>query len=399
MEADTVIIGSGPAGLAAAAFSPRGAVVLETRKHPGWKILVSGNGRCNVTNTFSEKEFLARLDPGSRSVKYALGAFGPAKIRKWLSELSCPTVVENDWEVYPESDTAKSVLDALVAAVEANGSEIHTFTGVTHIAHDGHGFVLQTNDGDISCLRLVVAAGSPARGRPQPLLEDAILLVGHSLKPWVPGLAGVPLRDNPFCGLDGISFPGRVRIDDKWFPEGDILITNDGLSGPAVMNAAACIFRRYAEGGGDEFAVDLYPGEPRRQTESVLLGLREGHPRMEILSAISELLPRRLARRVCEIAGASSVTASQLARSAASVLAGLIHEFPCTIDHAPPLSKAFAASGGVPLDEVDMRTMQSRIVPGLFFAGEILDYNAPSGGFNITLALATGRLAGMSLRA
>ncbi len=399
MQTDTVIIGSGPAGLAAAAFSPKGAFVLEAKKFPGWKVLVSANGRCNVTNTFSEKEFLSMLDPESRSVKYALGAFGPAKIREWLSELSCPTVVHNDCEVYPKSNTAASVLDALVAAVEANGSEILPSTRVTHLAHDGSAFVLQTKGGDISCRHLIIAAGSPAWDRPQPQLEDAILLLGHSLRPWVPGLAAVPLRDNPFHDLDGISFPGRVRVDDTWFPEGDILITDDGLSGPAVMNTSAFIFRRYAAGGGDEFALDLHPEQPRARTESLLLGLRDQNPKMEIQSAISELLPRRLARRVCEISGGASVTASQVTRGAASALAGLIHEFPCTIDHVPSLAKAFVASGGVPLDEVDMRTMHSKIIPGLSFAGEILDYNAPSGGFNITLALATGRLAGISLRA
>lgn len=399
MNTGTVIIGSGPAGLAAAAFSPGGAVVLEEKKHPGWKILVSGNGRCNVTNTCTETEFLQRLETGSRPVRYALGAFGPAKVREWLSGLSCPTVVENGFEVFPESDTAASVRDALVAAAERNASQIRTSSAVTRVARDGDGFVVATASGDISCRNLIIAAGSPAWGRPHPELEEAIVLFGHTLQTWVPGLSGVPLRDNPFDGLDGISFRGRVRVADKWYGVHDVLVTSGGLSGPAVMNAAGSIFKRFAAGQGGDFALDMRGDIERRLTERMLLGLRDESPRMEVRSAVERFLPRRLAGRICEIAGASSVTASQLTRKTASALAAALHEFPCAVDHVPPLAKAFVASGGVPLDEVDMRTMRSKTMPGLSFAGEILDYNAPSGGFNITLALATGRLAGMHARA
>jgi hypothetical protein len=396
-EIENVIIGAGPAGLAAAAFAPGGALVLEGRDAPGWKILISGGGHCNVTNTFTSEEILRRLGPAGRPMKYALGAFGPEGIRAWLAELGCPTVIRNDWEVYPKSNRAADVLDTLLAAAAANGSEVACGARVTDIKRFGGGFAVSTREGAVHCRRLLIATGTPAWGRPQPIFDEILGRLGHAVRPWVPALCPLRLKDNPFRGLDGISFTGRVGIEGKWREPDEMLITDEGLSGPAALNASAAIFRRFAENAANGFTVDFAPGQSAAETVAALLALRVSHPRATAAAGLAGLLPKRLAERLAKIAGLSEVPSPQLKKSEAERLAALVHSFACAVFEMPSLAKGFVASGGIPLAEVNARTMESRIVRGLFFAGEILDYDAPSGGFNITLALSTGRLAGLNM--
>jgi len=396
-DVEHVIIGSGPAGLAAAAFGPTDALVIEARQSPGWKILISANGRCNVTNTFPPGEFLHRVMRGSRQLKTALGAFGPEDIRAWLADLGCPTVVQNGWEVYPKSNRAADVLQALLNTAAANGAQLLCDARVTSVKKTSGGFVIGTRHGEISCRRLLVAAGSPAWGRPQPQFDQSLGRLGHTLRPWVPGLCPIPLTDNPFDGLEGISFTGSMILEGKSGEADEILLTGDGLSGPAALNASARVFRRLYDGDGDDFALDLFPAQSRGGTLQWLLDSRRSHGPRAVPAILADAFPKRLAVRLAEISGAAEVPAAQLKRSDAERLSDLLHSFPCRVAGMPSLAKGFAASGGIPLEEVDTKTMQSKIVRGLFFGGEILDYDAPSGGFNITLALATGRLAGLSM--
>jgi len=400
VEAENVIIGSGPAGLAAAAFAREPALVLEGRESPGWKILISGDGHCNVSNTFAPEEFLRRMGSGGRQLKYALGAFGPDEVRAWFANRGCPTVVRDEWEVFPKSNRAEDILETLLAAAEKNGSEVLCGGRVTGIARaSGSGFIVHARSEEIRCRRLVIAAGTPAWGRPQPQFEDALRRLGHTVRPFVPGVCAVALEGNPFEGLAGLSFKGRVSVAGKWKDADEILITDDGLSGPGVMNPSAGIYRRLYDGEGGEFEVDFLPGPGAAETVKMFLALRQSAPRAFMRTALGEVMPKRLAARLAEIAGVADVTASQLTKPEAGRLAACVHHFKCNVVEMPSLAKAFVASGGMPLEEVNMRTMESRIVRGLYFAGEILDYDAPGGGFNITLALATGRLAGLQLAA
>ena len=396
MDRETVIIGAGPAGLAAAAFAPGGAVVLEARKSPGWKILISGGGHCNVTNTLSAADFLRRLGPSGRPLRYALGAFGPREIRAWLAERGCPTVVLEDWHVYPKSNRAADVLGALVSAALENGSHVICGARVTDIRKLGGAFVVRVRKDEFRCSRLIVAPGTPAYDRPQVDLENLLRRLGHTVRPFVPALAPVPLADNPFRGLAGVSLPARLCVEGRWTDVDEVLFTDDGLSGPAVLNTSARINRRLAEGHGGDFLLDLFPQGKCGDTARALLSLRNAHPRSGVSRALDALLPKRLSTRLVELARFESLTASQLKKVDADRLAALVHSFPCRASAIAPLAKGFAASGGIPLGEVNPRTMESKIVRGLFFAGEILDYDAPSGGFHVTVALATGRLAGLS---
>ncbi len=401
MEAENVVIGSGPAGLAAAAFARGGALVLEARKEPGWKILASGGGHCNVTNTLAPAEFLRRLASGARFLKAALHGFPPEAIRTFLAEHDCPTVVRDGWHVYPKSNRAADVLAALVDAAAGNGSEVFTAARVGAISKTAQGFAIEVKGDTVRCRRLLVASGSPASDRPRPEFDRILERLGHAVRPWVASLAPVPLGDNPFEGLAGVSFEGRVAVAGKWREPGDVLVTDEGLSGEAVMNASGAINRAISDGGSGAFALDLLPGQSRMETEALFERLRSEHPRALAERALEPVLPNRLAARVAALAGLSGegsqpVVISQLRRDQRDRAVALVHEMALEAARALPPARGYAASGGIPLEEVNPRTMESRIVQGLYFAGEMLDYDAPSGGFNITLALATGRLAAAS---
>jgi hypothetical protein len=406
IQADNVVIGAGPAGLAAAALAPGGAMVLEARREPGWKILVSGGGRCNVTNTYAPDEFLARVR-GGRFLKPAVHGFGPKAIRSFLAEHGCPTVVREDGHVYPKSNKAEDVLTALLDALGENGSEVFAGARVTGIRRTETGFALDVKGDQVLCRRLLVAAGSPAADRPRPDLDAILARLGHTVRPWVAALAPVVLADNPLRGLEGLSFCGRLNVSGRWRESDEVLITNDGLSGPAVLDASAEINRRVADDGGHDFLLDTLPGLGREETVALFTRLREGHPKAAVDRALEGVLPKRLAARLVEIAEAAggrpgggretaTATASQLSREERDRLVETLHALPLRAATIAPLSRAYAASGGVPLEEVNARTLESKSVPGLYFAGEILDYDAPTGGFNMTIALATGRLVAAS---
>lgn len=394
---ENLIIGAGPAGLAAAVFGPTGSLILEARNSPGWKILIAANSRCNVTNTFAPAEFLRRMLSGGRQLKTALGSFPTDAVRSWLSTIGCPTVVENDWEVYPKSHKASDVLAALLSAAGRNSADVVCDARVTAVYRGVTGFSVETREVRFQCERLLVAAGTPAWSRHGQGLDESLRNLGHSVREWVPGLCPIPLAKNPFKDLDGISFTGRLTVAERRFDADEMVFTDEGLSGPGALNPSAAVFRRFREEGKDEFHLDLAPSSDEKQTADALLASRGEGGKRDVWTALAEFLPKRLAMRLVDAAGLSRVSRAQLRREAAEKLARFVHAFPCRVAGMPSTAKGFVASGGVLLDEVNMKTMESKVLPGLFFAGEILDYDAPSGGFNITIALATGRLAGLHL--
>ena len=278
-------------------------MVLEARREPGWKILVSGGGRCNVTNTLAPGEFLGRVPRGGRFLRQALHDFGPEAIRKFLAKHGCPTVVRDGWHVYPKSNKAADVLTALVDALGENGSEVFAGARAAGIRRTETGFVVDVKGDEIACRRLLIAAGSPASDRPRPEFDAMLTRLGHTMRPWVAALAPVPLADNPFRGLEGLSFPGRLGIAGKWLKPDEVLVTDDGISGPAVMDASAEINRRMRDGEGDAFVLDALPGLGREETAALFPRLREAHPKAGVERALDEVMPKRLAARMVELAG------------------------------------------------------------------------------------------------
>ena len=389
---DLAIVGAGAAGLAAAIFAAEadpglGVVLLDGAPRIGAKILVAGGGRCNVTHeTVRPGDF-----HGSRPfVKNVLAAFdAPAAVR-WLEDLGVPLKKEPTGKLFPVSDRARDVLDALVRRAGVLGVEIRTGWKVGEIAATPEAFRI---DGRLAARKVVLAAGGrsvPKSGSDGSGYALASAL-GHSVTPTHPALVPLVLDDRYFhASLSGVSQEVALtvhvggRVADR--RTGSLLWTHFGVSGPVVLDAS----RTWVANPGAVMRIALFPGESFDDVERRLLGERRS-----VGSALAERLPIRVAEALSRHAGVDP--GARVPRIPRESRRRLVHaltalELPVVRDRG--WNYAEVTAGGVPLAEVDFRTMASKRTPGLFLAGEILDCDGRIGGFNFQWAWATGFLAG-----
>ncbi len=397
------ILGAGAAGLMAAIWAgraaPAGARVqlLEGAKEPGRKILISGGGRCNVLPSVSEPaDFHTQ---GSRNVLRRLLASWPRdeQQRFFEQDLGLPLQLEEEsGKLFPAAQRARVVADRLVEAARAAGAELLCPWRAATIEHGGAEFVLRSDDGrETRADRLILATGGksvPKTGSDGLGYQFAREL-GHSLLPVYPALVPLSTGDARFTALAGIALPVRwsARAGGKVLEERtrELLFTHHGFSGPAVLDASHWHARERAEirvaWGG------LGREEWARQLEAGAGGRRS------VAAALGERLPARLAETLCQIAGVAAGTqVAQLDRARRDRLLTALADFPLPVSGDRGFAVAEVSGGGVPLEEVDPRTLESRKCPGLFLCGEILDVIGRIGGYNFQWAWATGRLAGES---
>lgn len=397
------IIGAGAAGLMAAIWagrtSPPGTSVLllDGAKEPGRKILISGGGRCNVLPARSEPaDFHTQ---GSRNVlRRLLDSWKREEQQRFFEEdLRLPLVLEADSDkLFPASQRARTVLDRLLEAARAARVELHCPWRVAALTKDGAEFVLRSEDGqELRADRLILASGGksvPKTGS-DGLGYSFAQSLGHSLLPTYPALVPLSTHDARLTALAGISLPVRwsARVGGKVMEERarEMLFTHHGFSGPAMLDASHWFTRDQAE-------IRIAWGALGREEWSrILVGGAAG--RRSVGAALSEHMPARLAEALCVIAEVPAGTqVAQLDRPRRERLLAALSDFPLPISGDRGFAVAEVTGGGVPLSEVDPRTLESRACPGLFLCGEILDVIGRIGGFNFQWAWATGRLAGES---
>lgn len=411
MDVDLLIVGGGAAGLAAAIFAGEAArgsglriAVLDGARKPGAKILVSGGGRCNVTN-----ERVAPDDyfGGPRTaIRNVLRAFDEARTIAWMRELGVALKLEPTGKYFPVTDSARTVLDALLRGVERAGVRLHAGARVSSIRHADGGFAVALADGggEWRASRLILATGGlslPKSGSDGWGVAAARRL-GHSIVPMTPALSPLVLRAGAspggrFADFAGVTLDLRLSLHA---PGGRIaqsftdstLFTHFGLSGPAPLNLSRHILQaRLAEPGA---AWRTTIGHPRfanaEEADAWLLGQAGANPRRPAAAALRELFPERLADALSEGNERLSDLPRERRRRIAANIAAL------EIDVAGDRGYSFAetTAGGVDLREVDVRTMESRVLPGLHLCGEMLDVDGRIGGFNFQWAWASGHLAG-----
>ena len=413
-HADVAIIGAGAAGLFAAAWVGRQArgqgrplsiVALDGARKLGAKILVAGGGRCNVTHwRVAETDFAGSTSPAIRKV---LARFTVDDTVAFFKAAGVELNREDTGKLFPVTDSARTVLDALIRESTRAGTELVHPARVTALARDAAGFLLTTSAGPIRAVRVILCSG----GRSLPksgsdggghILASAL---GHSLtQPIVPSL--VPLLLPPghwITELSGLTLPAEIVLTSATGRRltsctGSTLCTHFGLSGPAVLDISRhwLVARDRAQTTGAppvKLAINWLPGRPTDEVERLLLEARG----RAVTSILREHLPDRLARRLCELAGAPP--AGDLPREARRRLVGLLTAGPLEIAGDRGFTIAEATAGGVPLSEVRLDTMESRLCPGLHFAGEVLDVDGRIGGFNFQWAWASGFLAGTAAAA
>lgn len=406
---DILVIGAGAAGLFASIWAGRTAAeagrtlsitTVDSARKLGAKILVAGGGRCNVTHErVSEADYAGSTPAAIRKV---LRRFGVADTVAFFEAAGVHFKTEDTGKLFPVSDSAKTVLDALVREVTRAGVQMVHPAKVTGVAKADGGFRVHTDDGVFEARRVILCTGGkslPKSGSDGVGFELAKSL-GHSLtSPIVPALVPLLLPAGHWITtLSGLTLPTEVALlsasNKKLFATtGSTLCTHCGLSGPAILDVSRhWLVARVAE-PSVSLSLNWLPGEQAESLDRVFVE-QQGRGALSILR---ERLPDRLARSLCEHAAAAP--AGDLSRDARRRLVSLVTATPLPITGDRGFTVAEATAGGVPLTEVRLETMESRVCPGLYLAGEVLDVDGRIGGFNFQWAWASGFVAGSAAAA
>ncbi len=417
---DIAIVGAGAAGLAAAIFAAEAfhgtasdrlatrIVVLESARSVGAKILISGGGRCNVTHyEVHPDDFNGSRNP----IRNILAAFDVDATRRWFDSMGVRLKREETGKLFPVSDSARTVVDALVARCDQLGVEIRTGRWVHDVtrklptgdANDGQAnFAVHHGNGQLSAQRVIIATGGrslPRTGSDGTGWEIARRL-GHSVTDTHPALAPLKLATSMFhASLSGLSAAVELSIiaDRKIVDRrsGSMLWTHFGMSGPVVMDASRHFIAARAKSAGVRMHCNFTPGDDYAAVEAWLLRAAAAHPRKTLRNLLSERISERLAAAIARYCGIDPALASgQVSREQRRKLIHALTAFELPITGDRGWDFAEVTAGGVPLDEIDYRTMESRRVPGLYLIGEMLDCDGRIGGFNFQWAWATGHIAG-----
>jgi predicted Rossmann fold flavoprotein len=385
-------------------------VLVEGSRKPGAKILVSGGSRCNITNTVvSEEDFWG----GRRSiVRHVLRALPVDKTVAFFRELGVSLHEEPDGKLFPDSNRARDVLEALLREVSACGVTLLADHRVHAIERTVRGFHVATSHGAVDASRLVLATGG--RSLPKSGSDGAGYAfaeqLGHSIVVTTPGL--VPLTLHGASGfhaaLSGVSHPAELAV---WVDgrvairlTGSLLWTHFGISGPVALNASRHWLRAYGDGRSATISVNFYPGLTFDDLDRYLTSAARARPRMAIETAIAtgggdiRPLPSSLVRAVLSaLRIAGGMPLSQLAREDRRLLVRALTERPLPVSGTRGYNYAEVTAGGVALTEIDSSTMESRVCEGLYLVGEVLDVDGRIGGFNFQWAWSSARAAARGL--
>lgn len=407
MEYDVIVIGAGAAGLfAAGTAAGQGARVclVERSARPGRKLMITGKGRCNVTNNCAPEQFLQAVRSNPRFLYSAAFRFPPEQVMAFFESAGVPLKTERGGRVFPVSDRAADIVDAL--ADYGRGAKLLSgCRAEALLICEGVLTGVKCEDGRrLSAPRVIVATGgmsypgTGSTGDGYRLARQA----GHTVVSPEPALVPVEAREE-WCGeLMGLSLKNvTLTVEDAArgktvFTEmGEMLFTHFGVSGPLVLSATS--YMRADRLADYRMRIDLKPALTLQQLDDRIRKDLIKYSNRDFFNSLSDLLPRKLIPVAVRLSGILGDTkAHQVTRQQRQGLATLLKGLVVTPRAFRPIEEAIVTAGGVKVSEVDPRTMQSRLLPGLFFAGEVLDVDACTGGYNLQIAFSTGRLAGLS---
>ncbi|MBU1694588.1 MAG: NAD(P)/FAD-dependent oxidoreductase [Verrucomicrobia bacterium] len=405
---DVAIVGGGTAGLTAALAAVKGGgrvIIYEKMARPGLRLMASGGGRCNLSNTLDAESFMARFGRRGRFIQPALAALDSKALRQMLKRLGVPTFSPDGLHVYPVSESGADVQRALMQASIRSGVCIHVDCAVTALVLRGRRLAgLETTRGVIRCPRVIVATGGlsyvPLGGGESGY--ELARQAGHVIAPPRPALVPLITREKWPASCAGATLPEvELRLAPKGThtvtTRGALLFTHRGLSGPAALDLSGAVSDRLQDGGPVPAFLNLSPGlRPVDWIKRLDEWPQAGGRRM-VLKWLDGFLPRSVAEALIGVAGLPrDLTAARLSRTQRKALGDHLAAWPLTLTGTEGFEHAMVTRGGVRLEEINPRTLESRRVSGLYFAGEVVDLDGPCGGFNLQWAFSSGHLAGLA---
>ena len=400
---DVVVIGSGPAGLSAAlAAAETGASVIlfERLRTYGLKLLASGGSKCNVSNTLEKSAFMEAFGREGRFMKPALDFAYHDWLFPFLKSRNVPLKCEDSFHYFPKSERARDILNAFSNAFTALGGTMKNETSVQHISvNDDNKLSVFLNDGTVTECKSVVLSGGKLGGSRHGL--NLATELGHTLSPLYPAMAPLLIRESWIRNLTGISLPdaelsfqrGRQTFRNR----GELLFTHDGLSGPCAIDLAGDLAETCAKNAsGIELIFRPDASKDSAAWQKEIENWRKYEGRKQLRTVLGWQFPRALADALCTTAECGDEKLCELSSAVRNRLAATLSGVSLTAYGSGPIDKAMAMKGGIKLKEINPHTLESRLIGGLYFAGEIMDLTGPCGGYNIQWALSSGRLAGFS---
>ena len=408
---DVIVIGAGAAGLVAAAEAAergRRTLLVEKNRRPGVKILMSGGTRCNLTHATDKWGIIRAYGEQGDFLHSALAALSPADLVAMIEAEGVPTKTEETGKIFPVSNRATDVQGALLRRLTRSGAELALSEPVTSIERASAGFVVRTSLRELTAEKLIVTVGGqsyPGSGTRGDGYAWAAAF-RHTIVPPRPALVPLTTNEKWVHELSGVTVPdvglsvavGGCGLRSK--PQqtrGSFLFTHFGLSGPAVLDISRGV-TVLANPSAAQLLCDFLPDLPSDRLNDDLRQAAATDGKRPIAALLSEKLPRRLIDALLIRAGINpELRGAELSKAARGSLVSALKSTAIPLTGTRGFAKAEVTAGGVSLDEIDSRTMQSKLVPGLYFAGEILDLDGPIGGYNFQAAFSTGVLAGRSV--
>ena len=405
VSTDVLVIGGGLAGLAAAlsaklCSSDTEVCLCEKNDRFGRKFLLAGTGQCNITHAGNIRDFFTRYGSHGRFVQPALLEYPNSEVIEFLTSNGVPLEELENGKIFPVSRKGSDILNLFVNRCRERGVRVALSSPVSSVEYDeSNMFSVSTDANRFAAKKLIISTGGisyPRTGSTGDGLAWAKRL-GHTITPLFPGLAAVNIKEWLYAECAGISFKSpRITL---WRNnakvgsfDGEILLTHDGLSGPGILDMS-----RYIR-GGDRLELALTQCVSLEELDRALLERMTQSPTKQLVSIIREWgVPGRLIRSICQNNQIpEELCGSSCDRTKRRKIASLLVAWPCVVKSVEGFDRAMVTAGGVDLADIDRKTMESRRTPGLFFAGEVLDVDGDTGGFNLQFAWSSGMLAGRS---